>query len=559
MLSSALKPEDRDNPTFKQNKDAWVERIADFRGSLEIVRQGGGRKAIERQHARKRLTARERIARLIDPQSEFQEILSYAGWHMYEEWGGAPGGGVVSGIGKIAGRDWMIVANDATVKAGAFFPITAKKVIRAQTIALENRIPTVYLVDSAGVFLPLQDEVFPDQDDFGRIFYLNARMSGLGIPQISAIMGNCVAGGAYLPLMTDALIMTEGSGLYLAGPALVKAAIGQEVSSEELGGARMHAEISGTVDFYEPSDEAAIERIRALAALYSAPELAPWARERIAPVEPAYAAEDLYGLVSPDSTRPYDVREVIARLVDGSEFHEFKSGYGETLVCGYARLGGFPVGIVANQRTIIKKPAPPGGSGKIEVGGVIYAEAADKAARFILEVNQRFIPLLFLMDVTGFMVGKESEQQGIIRRGAKLVNAVSNSVVPKITLITGGSFGAGNYAMAGKAYAPRFIYAWPSAKYAVMGGAQAAKTLLEIEVAKLEREGKTPTDQDLKELYERVKGRYEETLDPRYAAARLWVDEVIFPHETRERLVRSLEACALNPVREQMSVGVFQV
>ncbi|RIH89847.1 acyl-CoA carboxylase subunit beta [Calidithermus roseus] len=559
MLSSALKPEDRDNPTFKQNKDAWVERIADFRSSLEVVRRGGGRKAIERQHARKRLTARERIARLIDPQSEFQEILSYAGWHMYEEWGGAPGGGVVTGIGKIAGRDWMIVANDATVKAGAFFPITAKKVIRAQTIALENRIPTVYLVDSAGVFLPLQDEVFPDQDDFGRIFYLNARMSGLGIPQISAIMGNCVAGGAYLPLMTDALIMTEGSGLYLAGPALVKAAIGQEVSSEELGGARMHAEISGTVDFYEPSDEAAIERIRALAALYSAPELAPWARERIPPVEPAYAAEDLYGLVSPDSTRPYDVREVIARLVDGSEFHEFKGGYGETLVCGYARLGGFPVGIVANQRTIIKKPAPPGGSGKIEVGGVIYAEAADKAARFILEVNQRFIPLLFLMDVTGFMVGKESEQQGIIRRGAKLVNAVSNSVVPKITLITGGSFGAGNYAMAGKAYAPRFIYAWPSAKYAVMGGAQAAKTLLEIEVAKLEREGKTPTDQDLKELYERIKGRYEETLDPRYAAARLWVDEVIFPHETRERLVRSLEACALNPVREQMNVGVFQV
>ncbi|MER3443823.1 MAG: methylcrotonoyl-CoA carboxylase [Meiothermus sp.] len=560
MLSSALKPEDRDNPTFKQNKDAWVERIADFRGSLEIVRQGGGKKAVERQHARGRLTARERIARLIDPESEFQEILGYAGWHMYEEWGGAPGGGVVTGLGKIAGRDWMIIANDATVKAGAFFPITAKKVIRAQTIALENHVPTVYLVDSAGVFLPLQDEVFPDQDDFGRIFYLNARMSGLGIPQISAIMGNCVAGGAYLPLMTDALIMTEGSGLYLAGPALVKAAIGQEVSSEELGGARMHAEVSGTVDFYEPSDEAALERIRALAALYSAPELAPWARERIAPLEPAYEPEDLYGLVSPDGSRPYDVREVIARLVDGSEFHEFKSGYGETIVCGYARLGGFPVGIVANQRTVIKKPAPPGGTGgKIEVGGVIYAEAADKAARFILEVNQRFIPLLFLMDVTGFMVGKESEQNGIIRRGAKLVNAVSNSVVPKITLITGGSFGAGNYAMAGKAYAPRFLYAWPSAKYAVMGGAQAAKTLLEIEVSKLEREGKTPTDQDLKELYERIKGRYEETLDPRYAAARLWVDEVIFPHQTRERLIRSLEACALNPVREQMSVGVFQV
>lgn len=560
MIETHISLAERESALFKQNKDAWVRLIADFQGSLEKVRQGGGAKATERQHARGRLTARERIARLIDAGSEFHEILGYAGWHMYPEWGGAPGGGTVTGIGKIAGRDWMIVANDATVKAGAFFPITAKKVIRTQTIAIENRIPTLYLVDSAGVFLPLQDEVFPDQDDFGRIFYLNARMSGLGIPQISAIMGNCVAGGAYLPLMTDALIMTEGSGLYLAGPALVKAAIGQEVGSEELGGARMHAEVSGTVDFYEPSDESAILRIRSLASLYAAPERAPWARERAAEVEPVHPPEDLYGLVSPDSSRPYDVREVIARLVDGSEFHEFKASYGETIVCGYARLGGFPVGIVANQRTVIKKPAPPGGSGgKIEVGGVIYAEAADKAARFILEVNQRFIPLLFLMDVTGFMVGKESEQHGIIRRGAKLVNAVSNSVVPKITLITGGSFGAGNYAMAGKAYGPRFIYAWPSAKYAVMSGSAAAKTLMEIEVGKLEREGKTPTDEDLKDLYERIKGRYEETLDPRYAAARLWVDEVIFPHETRERLIRSLEACALNPLRERMNVGVFQV
>ncbi|WP_299430507.1 carboxyl transferase domain-containing protein, partial [uncultured Meiothermus sp.] len=413
---------------------------------------------------------------------------------------------------------------------------------------------------SAGVFLPLQDEVFPDQDDFGRIFYLNARMSGAGIPQISAIMGNCVAGGAYLPLMTDALIMTEGSGLYLAGPALVKAAIGQEVGSDELGGARMHAEVSGTVDFYEPDDGAAIARIRALASLYSQPALAPWAVERRPEKEPFHPPEDLYGLVSPDGSRPYDVKEVIARLVDASEFHEFKASYGQTLVCGYARLGGFPVGIVANQRLIIKKPALPGGSGgKIEVGGVIYAEASDKAARFILEVNQRFIPLLFLMDVTGFMVGKESEQQGIIRRGAKLVNAVSNSVVPKITLITGGSFGAGNYAMAGKAYGPRFIYAWPSARYAVMSGNAAAKTLMEIELAKLEREGKKPTEEDLVELYEHIKGRYEETLDPRYAAARLWVDEVIFPHETRERLRGSLEVCALNPLREQMRVGVFQV
>ena len=465
----------------------------------------------------------------------------------------APAGGVITGIGRIAGRDWMIVANDATVKAGAFFPITAKKVIRAQTIALENRIPTVYLVDSAGVFLPLQDEVFPDQDDFGRIFYLNARMSALGIPQISAIMGNCVAGGAYLPVMTDVLIMTEGSGLYLAGPALVKAAIGQEVTSEELGGARMHYEVSGTVDFYEPTDEAALARIRELAALYPPPRLAPWAEGRKAPKEPLYPIEDLYGLVSPDGSRPYDLREVIARIVDGSEFLEYKGGYGETLVTGFARIGGYPVGIVGNQRLVLKK------RGRIEVGGVIYAEAADKAARFILEVNQMGIPLLFLQDVTGFMVGKESEQAGIIRRGAKLVNAVSNSVVPKITLILGGSFGAGNYALAGKAYAPRFLFAWPSAKYAVMGGAQAAKTLLELEVEKLKREGKEPSDEELKELYERIKGRYEETLDPRYAAARLWVDGVIFPHETRKWLIKALEACALNPEREPFRIGVFQV
>lgn len=553
MIETRIGSMQRELPSFKQNKDAWVRLIAEFRGSLDQVRKGGGLKAVQRQHARGRLTARERIANLIDPGTEPEEILGYAGWQMYTDWGGAPGGGVVTAIGKIAGRDWMVIANDATVKAGAFFPITAKKVIRAQTIALENHLPTVYLVDSAGVFLPLQDEVFPDQDDFGRIFYLNARMSGLGIPQISAIMGNCVAGGAYLPLMTDLLIMTEGSGLYLAGPALVKAAIGQEVVSDELGGARMHAEVSGTVDFYEPDDSAAIARVRSLASLYSQPSLAPWAAERHTETEPSHPPEDLYGLVSSDGSRPYDVKEVIARLVDGSEFHQFKASYGQTLVCGYARLGGFPVGIVANQRIIIKKP------GKIEVGGVIYAEAADKAARFILEVNQRFIPLLFMMDVTGFMVGKESEQQGIIRRGAKLVNAVSNSVVPKITLIIGGSFGAGNYAMAGKAYGPRFIYAWPSARYAVMSGNAAAKTLMEIELAKLEREGRKPTEEDLVELYERIKGRYEETLDPRYAAARLWVDEVIFPHETRERLIRSLEVCALNPHREQMQLGVFQV
>ncbi len=553
MLPTRLDDEGRASETFRANASAWVERITDYRESLERMRRGGGERAIQRQHEKGRLTARERVARLVDEGSPFDELMTFAGWGMYQEWGGAPGGGVVTGVGRIHGREWMIIANDATVKAGAFFPITAKKVIRAQTIAYENKIPTVYLVDSAGVFLPLQDEVFPDQDDFGRIFYLNARMSAAGIPQISAIMGNCVAGGAYLPVMTDALVMTEGSGLYLAGPALVKAAIGQEVSSEELGGARMHAGVSGTVDFYEPDDEAALARLRTLAGLYAAPRRARWAQERRPSAPPAYDVRDLYGLVHPEGESPYDVREVIARLVDGSEFHEYKAQWGETLVTGFARIGGFPVGIVANQRLIIKK------RGRLEVGGVIYAEAADKAARFVLDVNQMRIPLLFLQDVSGFMVGKASEEAGIIRRGAKLVNAVSNSVVPKITVILGGSFGAGNYALAGKAYAPRLLFAWPSAKYAVMGGTQAASTLLQLEVAQLKRRGQEPGAEELERLYEEIKSRYDATLDPRYAAARLWVDEIIFPHETRERLIRALEAVSLDDSEEPLRTGVFQV
>ncbi len=553
MLPTTLDDEGRASEAFRANASAWVERITAFRESLAKMRRGGGERAVQHQHEKGRLTARERIACLLDKDSPFDELMTFAGWEMYEEWGGAPGGGAVTGIGRIHGREWMIVANDATVKAGAFFPITAKKVIRAQTIAYENRIPTVYLVDSAGVFLPLQDEVFPDQDDFGRIFYLNARMSAAGIPQISAIMGNCVAGGAYLPVMTDALVMTEGSGLYLAGPALVKAAIGQEVSSEELGGAKMHAETSGTVDFYEPNDEAALARLRSLAGLYAAPRHARWAEERKPPVPPAHDVRDLYGLVHPEGEAPYDVREVIARLVDGSEFHEYKARWGETLVTGFARIGGFPVGIVANQRLVIKK------RGRIEVGGVIYAEAADKAARFILDVNQMRIPLLFLQDVSGFMVGKASEEAGIIRRWAKLVNAVSNSVVPKITVILGGSFGAGNYALAGKAYAPRLLFAWPSAKYAVMGGTQAASTLLQLEVAQLKRKGQEPSAEELERLYEEIKSRYDATLDPRYAAARLWVDEIIFPHKTRERLIRALEAVSLDDSEEPLQTGVFQV
>ncbi|WP_221088728.1 acyl-CoA carboxylase subunit beta [Deinococcus aquaedulcis] len=539
----------------------WPDALARLAADQARVRAGGGPKAQQRQHDKNRLTARERIARLVDEGTPFDELMTFAGHGMYEDVGGCPSGGTVTGIGTIAGRPWMIVANDATVKAGAFFPITAKKVIRAQTIALENHLPVVYLVDSAGVYLPMQDEIFPDQDDFGRVFYLNARMSARGIPQIAAIMGNCVAGGAYLPVMCDTLIMTEGSGLYLAGPALVKAAIGQVVDSEDLGGASMHASIAGTVDYKEPDDEAALKRIRALADLYAQGEVAPFARRRKATV-PA-PDRDLTDLVGFDGGKTYDVRDLITALVDGGEFHEFKPDYGETLVCGFARAGGYPVAFVANQRTVIKKKLKSGGEPglrtRIEVGGVIYGDSADKAARFIMDANQAGVPLVFLSDVTGFMVGRDSEQEGIIRRGAKLVNAVSNSVVPKITIITGGSFGAGNYAMNGKAYAPRFLFAWPSAKYAVMSGNAAAKTLLDIQLAALKRAGHQPDDEELQRLYDEVKAKYDTELDPRYAAARLWVDEIIPPNGTRDRLIRALEACAQNPEQDEFRVGVFQV
>lgn len=545
---------------------AWADALARLAADRARVQAGGGAKAQARQHDKGRLTARERVARLVDPGTPFDELLTFAGWDMYPEAGGCPSGGVVTGIGLVAGRPWMIIANDATVKAGAFFPITAKKVIRAQTIALENALPVAYLVDSAGVYLPMQDEIFPDQDDFGRVFYLNARMSALGIPQVAAIMGNCVAGGAYLPVMCDTVIMTEGSGLYLAGPALVRAAIGQVVDSEELGGADMHAAIAGTVDYKEKDDEAALRRLRALADLYAQGDLAPFARRR-REVVPA-PERDLTELVGFDGAKPYDVRELIAALSDGGPdgqpgFHEFKAEYGETLVCGFARVGGYPVGFVANQRTVIKKKLKAGGEpglrSRLEVGGVIYGDSADKAARFILDANQAGVPLIFLSDVTGFMVGRDSEQEGIIRRGAKLVNAVSNSVVPKITVITGGSFGAGNYAMNGKAYGPRFLFAWPSAKYAVMSGNAAAKTLLDIQLAALKRAGHEPDDEELARLYAEVKAKYDTELDPRYAAARLWVDEIIPPQQTRERLIRALEACAQNPRQEEFKVGVFQV
>ncbi|WP_216318394.1 acyl-CoA carboxylase subunit beta [Deinococcus aestuarii] len=550
-----------DPPVQVPVASAWTDALARLAADQARVRAGGGPRAQQRQHEKSRLTARERIARLVDEGTVFDELMTFAGWGMYEEVGGCPSGGTVTGIGRIQGRPWMIVANDATVKAGAFFPITAKKVIRAQTIALENHLPVVYLVDSAGVYLPMQDEIFPDQDDFGRVFYLNARMSARGVPQIAAIMGNCVAGGAYLPVMCDTLIMTEGSGLYLAGPALVKAAIGQVVDSEELGGAAMHAGIAGTVDYREPDDDAALARVRSLADLYARGEVALWARRR---AEVRAAPErDLTGLVGFDGSKTYDVRDLITALTDGGEFHEFKAEYGETIVCGFARVGGYPVGFVANQRMVIKKKLKSGGEPglrtRIEVGGVIYGDSADKAARFILDANQAGVPLVFLSDVTGFLVGRDSEQEGIIRRGAKLVNAVSNSVVPKITVITGGSFGAGNYAMNGKAYSPRFLFAWPSAKYAVMSGNAAAKTLLDIQLAALKRGGHEPDDEELQALYHEVKAKYDTELDPRYAAARLWVDEIIPPNDTRERLIRALEACAQNPVQEEFKVGVFQV
>jgi len=541
-----------DRPHGVHDWDAAVARLASDRDRIAL---GGGERAVERQHSKGRLTARERIARLVDDGTgSFLELMAFAGWELYPEAGGAPAGGVVTGLGRIHGRDWMIIANDATVKAGAFFPITAKKVIRAQTIALENRIPLVYLVDSAGVYLPMQDEIFPDQDDFGRVFYLNARISAMGVPQLAAIMGNCVAGGAYLPVMCDKLVMTDGSGLYLAGPALVKAAIGQDVDSEELGGAAMHAEVSGTVDFREPDDESALERLRSLAAGYAGQEPAAWARQRQPEVAPAAPDDRLQHLLPVEGgTRPYEVRELLAALLDDAGFDEYKADYGETIVCGTGSLGGFPVGVVANQKRVIRK------QGRIEIGGVIYGDAADKAARFVLNCNQARVPIVFLHDVNGFMVGKDSERDGIIRRGAKLVNAVSNSVVPRISVILGGSYGAGHYAMSGKAFAPRFIFALPSARYAVMGGQQAASTLLDIQAAQLKRQGQSVEDEALAELRRAVAERYEDALDIRYAAARLWVDEIVAPDELRTVLVRALEACAFAPVEEDLKLGVFQV
>ena len=539
---------------FEANMRFLADLVSQVRNEEEKIREGGGAKAIENQHAKGRLTARERIQRLVDP-GTFFELGEYAAHGMYEEWGGAPAAGVITGLGRIHTRLVMIIANDATVKAGAFFPMTAKKVIRAQNIAINNRVPTIYLVDSAGVFLPLQEDVFPDTDDFGRVFRNNAVMSAMAIPQIAAIMGMCVAGGGYLPVMCDHVLMTDGSGLFLAGPALVQAAIGQKVSAEELGGAAMHSAISGTVDFREPNDESCIERIRAIVEKWGYRRQSPWDRRK--PEPPAQPAEEIYGIYDSSPTRPYDMKEILARIVDGSRFDEYKPEYGKTIICGYARIGGFAVGIVANQK-LHGQATDHEGHKRMEFGGVIYTESAEKAARFIMDCNQNLVPLVFFHDVNGFMVGRDAEWSGIIKAGAKMVNAVSNSVVPKITVIVGGSFGAGHYAMCGKAYDPRFMFAWPTARYAVMSGDAAASTLVEIKIKQLERSGRKLSEEEKKELYESVKNTYDEQTDPRYGAARLWIDKIIDPVETRDAISQALEAAALNPDVAEFKVGVLQ-
>lgn len=519
------------------------------------IQQGGRQAAIERQHAKGRLTARERIARLVDPGTPLLEVGLWAAHGMYEAWGGAPSAGVVTAMGVISGRRHMIVANDATVKAGAFFPMTAKKVLRAQRIAFANRLPLVYLVDSAGIFLPLQEDVFPDEDDFGRIFRNNAVLSAAGIGQIAAIMGNCVAGGGYLPVLCDKLLMTEGSGLYLAGPALVKSAIGQEVSHEELGGAAMHAAVSGTIDYHEPNDEACLARVRSLAAAQRPDDPRPSSPfVRHSSVEPSRPASDLYDLIDPDPRASYEVRDVLACLVDAGSFDEYKAEFGQTLVCGTARMGGFPVGIVANQRHRIKTA-----QGEFQFGGVLYVDSADKGARFVMSCNQEWLPILFLQDVNGFMVGRDSERSGIIKAGAKLVSAVSNCRVPKITLVTGGSYGAGNYALCGKAFDPRFIYAWPTARMAVMGPAQATGTLLDVMIASLKKQGQTVDAEEMETLRQQVAADYERQTDVRYAAARLWVDAILDPLETRDVLIQSLEIATRHASDEPFRVGVYQV
>ncbi len=517
-----------------------------------LLREGGAKAGHERQRKMGRLPVRERVRALLDKDSPFFEIGLWAAYKMYEEWGKIPAAGVVTGIGNVEGVPCMVIANDATVKAGAFFPATTKKVIRAQRIAFECALPLVYLVDSAGVFLPLQDEIFPDEDDFGRIFRNNSVISAAGVPQFAAIMGNCVAGGAYLPVLCDKILMTDGSGLYLAGPSLVKAAIGQIVEAEELGGAKMHAEISGTVDFFEKDDPSCLKRLRSLVAML--PEAQGLGNARSSgKSKPAKNPDSVYDLISFDGRKNYDARDLLAAVVDENSLDEYKADYGKTLVTAYARINGRPVGIVANQRVQVRTKKEG-----IQMGGVIYSDSADKAARFVMDCNQTNLPIIFFQDVSGFMVGRDAEESGIIRSGAKLVNAVSNSVVPKITVIVGGSFGAGNYAMCGKAYDPRFIVAWPNARYAVMGAAQASDTVFSILAKAHERGDKKATPEELEELRAKVKQSYEEQTDMRYGAARGWVDAIIQPHETRDVLIRLLDYVSRPTPKARFHTGVIQ-
>lgn len=541
------------NLEHNRNEDAMKLALSEVKTRLTKIYEGGGKKAIEKQRERKKLTARERIELLCDDNKPFVEIGAFAGYDMYPEHGGCPAAGTVAGIGYVSGRQCVIAANDQTVKAGAWFPISGKKNLRMQEIAMENNLPIIYLVDSAGVFLPLQDEIFPDKEHFGRIFRNNARMSAMGITQIAAVMGACVAGGAYLPIMSDETLMVKGNGsIFLAGPYLVKAAIGEDIDIETLGGATTHTEISGIADYKFDTEEECIAEIRRICSRIGQAPVAGFSREKAK--VPAKDPKEIYGIVPVDGSKAYDMLEVIERLVDNSEFDQYKKDYGQTIVCGYARIDGWAVGIVANQRKMVKNK-----KGEVQMGGVIYNDSADKAARFIMNCNQKNIPLVFLQDVTGFMVGSRSEHSGIIKDGAKMVNAVANSVVPKITIIIGNSYGAGNYAMCGKAYDPRFIYAWPSAKIAVMGGEQAAKTLLQIQVGALKAKGKEIDPAEEKKLLDDIKARYEKQTTPYYAAARLWVDEIIDPGHTRQIISESISAASHAKPTDRFSLGVFQV
>lgn len=553
-------------PKFNSSlkKDTAFEKRANYHKHLlekinlvsEEIKKAGGEKAIEKIHSQRKLHARERIELLIDKGTFFIELGLFAAYGMYKEYGSAPSSGTIFGIGKIHNRDCVIVANDATVKAGAWFPITCKKNLRAQEIAMENHLPIIYLVDSAGVFLPLQDDIFPDKEHFGRIFRNNAILSSMGIPQIAAIMGPCVAGGAYLPIMSDETIIVEGTGsIFLAGPHLVKAAIGETVDTEILGGGEVTTAISGISDEKVPDDETAIAKIRSLVSKFGKTEKAGF--DRIESVNPIYSPEEIYGVIPEDSTKPYNTYELIYRIIDNGKFDEYKPTYGQTLITGYARIDGWAVGIVANQRDVVRKKTPKSGT-EIQMGGVIYSDSADKATRFIMNCNQRKIPLLFLQDVTGFMVGSQSEHGGIIKDGAKMVNAVANSTVPKITIIIGNSYGAGNYAMCGKAYDPRFIFAYPNAKIAVMGGAQASNVLLDIKIGQMKKHGKEIHKEDKKKFLEEIHKKYDEQTNVLYAAARLWVDDIIDPAETREVVSYCIGLVNNNPEIKKFNTGVIQ-